>query len=274
VTNLYGGLVFYLVATGFAFWALRSGDRRGLQTARFGALFGAVDHLVFLVRLGAKTGHFPVTGAIEAYVFLTTAIIFTALLLDGLRKWTVLVVATLPLAVVTTLLALALKLVPQGAATPAPAGSSLWTSLHVSTALGAYGAFAIAFVSSILYLIAQRQLKDHTAASMLGLTPPLETVARINRRSIAAGVALLAGVLVVCYLQARHVYGVEHWWRNDPKIYLTTLTLAAYIAILVLSGRPFFKGRRTALASAAGFLLVMATFWASVFWSDFHRFSH
>jgi HemX protein len=272
VINLYGGLVLYLVAAGFAFWALRSGDRRGVQTARFGALFGAIDHLVYLIRLGAQTGHFPVTGAIEAYVFLSTAVIFTALLLDGLKKWTVLVVATLPLAVITTLLALALTQVPEGAGSPTPTTSSVWTSLHVAIALGSYGAFAIAFVSSILYLIAQRQLKDHTAAAMLGLTPSLETVARINRRSIAAGVALLAGGLVVGYMQARHVLGLGPEWRNDPKIYLTTITLAAYIAILVLSGRPFFKGRRTALASAAGFLLVMVTFWASVFWSGFHRF--
>ncbi len=270
--NLYSGLTLYLVATGFAFWALRSGDRRGLMTARFGALFGALDHLAYLVRLGAQTGHFPVTGAIEAYIFLSTAVVFIALLLDGLRRWTVLVIATLPLAVVTTLLALALTLVPEGAGTPMPATSSVWTSLHVSTALGAYGAFAIAFVSSIVYLVAQRQLKDHQAAEMLGLTPPLETVARINRRSIATGVVMLAGGLIVGYLQARHVLGVVPGWRNDPKIYLTTFTLAAYIAILILSGRPFFKGRRAALASCAGFLLVMATFWASVFWSDFHRF--
>ncbi|HVR83845.1 MAG TPA: hypothetical protein VMU54_05995 [Planctomycetota bacterium] len=64
--NLYSGLVLYILASGFAFWAIRSGDRRGLQTARFGALLGAIDHLVYLVRLGAKNGHFPETGAIEA----------------------------------------------------------------------------------------------------------------------------------------------------------------------------------------------------------------
>lgn len=272
MTPLYGGLIFYLLAASFAFWALRSGDRRGLQTARFGALFGAVDHTAYLVLVGAKTGHFPVTGALEAYIFLSTAIIFIALLLDVMKRWSVLVVATLPLAVVTTLLALAISLVPESAASPTPPGTGIWISLHVSTALGAYGAFAIAFVSSILYLIAQRQLKDHTAASMLGMIPSLETVARTNRRSIGAGVALLAGGLLVGYLQARHVYGVERWWRNDPKIYLTTITLAAYLAILILSGRPTFKGRRTALASVGGFFLVMATFWASVFWSEFHRF--
>lgn len=269
---LYSGLAFYLLAAGFALWALRNGDQRGLQAARLGALFGGLDHLVYLVRLGIQTGHFPVTGAIEAYVFLSTAVILIALALDWMKKWTSLVVATLPLAVITTLLALALTMIPEGAGKESPAKASIWTGLHVSTALGSYGAFAIAFVASILYLVAQRQLKDHRAAAMLGHTPSLETVARINRRSIAAGVALLAGGLVVGYLQARHVYGIESWWRNDPKIYLTTVTLAAYVAILILSFRPTFKGRRTALASCAGFVLVMTTFWASVFWSDFHRF--
>jgi len=273
VISLYGGLVLYALATAFAIWSVRSGDRRGLQTARFAALFGAIDHIVYLVRLGIATRHFPVTGAIEAYIFLSTAIILVALLLDWLRRWPVILVATLPLSVVTTLLAVALMGISvQESASTLQNRSSIWTTLHVFTALGAYGAFAIAFVSSILYLIAQRQLKDHTSASFLGIMPPLETVARINRRSIAAGVALLAGGLIVGYLQARNYLGKGPEWRNDPKIYLTTITLAVYVAILVLSGRPTFKGRRAALASVAGFFLVMTTFWASVFWSDFHRF--
>ena len=272
IPSLYAGLALYVVATAFAIVSVRRGDPRGLQAARLCAILGAIDHIVYLVRLGIRTGHFPVTGAIEAYIFLSTAIIIIALLLDAIRKWPVILVATLPLAVVTTLLAIALSGIPAQKEPPIETRSSVWTSLHVFTALGSYGAFAIAFVSSILYLIAQRQLKDHTSASFLGIMPPLETVARITRRSIAAGVALLAGGLVVGYLQARNVYGIEKWWRNDPKIILTTLTLAAYITILILSGRPTFKGRRTAMASVLGFFLVMATFWASVFWSDFHRF--
>jgi len=272
VNYLYGGLVLYAVATVLGFWSVRSGSRNSLQSARILAALGAIDHIVYLIQLGIRDGHFPVTGAVEAYIFLSTAIIVVALLLDALRKWPVILIATLPLAVVTTLLAVALAAVPEQGMPPDKAKSSLWVSLHVFTALGAYGAFAIAFISSILYLIAQRQLKDHTSASFLGIMPPLETVARIIRRSIAAGVLLLAGGLIVGYLQARHVYGIEKWWRNDPKIYLTTITLAAYVGILTLSGRPTFKGRRTALASVFGFFLVMATFWASVFWSDFHRF--
>ena len=52
--SLYGGLVLYTLATAFAIWSVRSGDRRGLQTARFAALFGAIDHTVYLVRIGIR----------------------------------------------------------------------------------------------------------------------------------------------------------------------------------------------------------------------------
>jgi ABC-type uncharacterized transport system permease subunit len=130
----------------------------------------------------------------------------------------------------------------------------------------------MAFLSAVLFLVAQRQLKVHASGSALGWIPPLETVVRLMRRSVAVGVLLQAGGLLVGYLQARKVMGTGPEWRQDPKIWLTTLTLLAYVLVFAFSARPGFKGRRAALATAGGFVLVMLTFWASVFWSGFHRF--
>jgi ABC-type uncharacterized transport system permease subunit len=101
--------------------------------------------------------------------------------------------------------------------------------------------------------------------------PSLETVARLNVRSIAAGVALLAGGIVVGYFYARQFYQ-RQFDRLDPKIILSCATLAAYLVLLALSRRPSFRGRRTALGSVLGFFLVLANFWASIFWSDLHRY--
>jgi ABC-type uncharacterized transport system permease subunit len=126
-------------------------------------------------------------------------------------------------------------------------------------------------VTGILYLVAQRQLKDRTLPSTLGLMPPLQTLARLNLRSMAAGAILMAGGILVGYAQARVVYNRD-FDRLDAKIILSTLTFVAYVVVLALNRRPDFRGRRTALASVAGFLLVMVTFWASIFWSGFHRF--
>lgn len=271
IVFLYGSLVMYGLGTLASGGAARTANRRRLNQARLAAVLGAAYQVVVLVSLGARTGHFPIDGAFEAFVFLAAAVAALALGLDALRGLSILVIGTLPLSLVTTLLALAIRLT-QGGEAPPPAGvSSVWTALHIFVALGAYGAFAFAFVTGILYLVAQRQLKDHSIPSMLGFMPSLETVARLNVRSIAAGVLLLAGGIVVGYFYARAFYN-RSFDRLDPKIILSCATLGAYLAILLLSRKPAFRGRRTALGSVLCFFLVMANFWASIFWSDLHRY--
>jgi len=268
---LWAGLLFYAYGTAFAFAAVKNGDPRALARGRLGALIGAFDHAIVLFSFGARTGHFPVTNAFEAFLFLSTVVSLVALILDWYRKLAVLVVGTLPLAVVTTILALCLAPDASAAKGP-PSEDKVWTALHIVVALGSYGAFAIAFVAGILYLVEQRQLKQHGSGSILGLLPSLESVARINVRALAAGAVLLAGGIVVGYLSARKQLGTGPEWRVDPKIILSTVTFAVYLVVLLLSARPAFKGRRTAVASILSFFLVMVNFWASLFWSGIHRY--
>lgn len=271
VLFLVAGAVMYFLGTAAGAAAVRRGERRHLAQARLAGLLGVVYHAVFLLSLGLRTSHFPVTSAFEAFVFLSMTATAAALALDWQRGLGVLLVGILPLAAVTSTVAVALEAVPAADPATPPAAGSGWTALHIFTALGSYGAFSVSFVCGILYLVAQRQLKQHALTAGLGMMPSLEAVARLNIRAIAMGAALLAGGIVVGYAQARSVYN-RQFDRLDPKIILSTLTFAAYVAVLALHRKPAFRGRRTALASIAGFLLVMVTFWASVFWSDFHRF--
>lgn len=268
VLLLLGGLA-YALGSARASAAVRRGDPGPLNQARTGAAAGAALMLAALVVHGADLGEFPIRGAMTAFAFLSLLVSLVALALDGLRKLPIFLVAILPLATVTCALALALALAPPSEEVPAAA--SVWTSLHISVAIASYGAFSLSFVSGILYLVAQHQLKERQLSLFLGFMPPLETVRKLNVRSMAAGVLLLMAGILVGYLQARRVYELD-FDRLDPKIILSSLTFLAYVAVLVLSVRPAFKGRRTAMASIAGFLLVMINFWASVFWSGFHQF--
>jgi len=265
------GSAFFLAGAAAAFASLRTGSRPAMNAARAAGLLGAVLQVAALVYLGASTGRFPVRGADEAFFLLSAAVVGVALTLDWARGLSIVLAATLPLSVVTAGLGLILFSAAPGSESPGEV-SGIWTSVHILITLGSYGAFALAFVAGLLYLITQKQLKGHGLSPALGYMPALETVSRLNTRSIAVGLVLLVAGLVIGYLQARVTYAGEHGWRLDPKIILTTLTIAAYVAVLVLSRRPAFKGRRTALASIAGFFLVMTTFWASIFWSGFHNF--
>lgn len=265
---LVAGIALYVCGVGLVRSALSDGNASRLNQARLTGILAVLVHTLVLVLNTTRTGEFSVGGA---FLFLASAITLVALGIDWLRRLPILVVGTMPLALATSLLAVALSF---GKADPSEnsAAGGVWTAVHVVVALASYSAFAIAFVTGILYLVEQRQLKEHSATSLLGVMPSLETVSKLNARSIAAGVALLAAGLLVGYWQARSVYGVVPDWRHDPKIYLTTLTLLAYGAVLALNARPAFRGRRTAMASVLSFSLVLATFWASIFWSGFHRF--
>jgi len=268
---LLGGLLAFAAGTAAAAGAARTGSPRRLAWVRAAALLGTALHAAFLAVTGARGGQFPVGNTAEAFIFLAAAVSAIALLLDAARGMPILLVAALPLALLTTILALALAGAPAGGP-GAPGLSSAVVALHAAGALAAYAAFAVAFASGIAFLVAQRQLKRHGSPPILGLMPSLETVGRVNARAIAAGVVLLAAGLVAGYLYARGLYPGQRGWRLDPKVFLTTITVAAYAAILALSRRPSFKGRRTAQASVAGFALVLVTFWANIFWSGFHRF--
>jgi ABC-type uncharacterized transport system permease subunit len=157
----------------------------------------------------------------------------------------------------------------------APAGEvdpvvrSPGTGVHVLVTLLSYGSFALAFISGALFLVQQRRLKTHAQSSVLTLMPSLETARKITTRALAAGVLLMTAGIVVGYLYGRsRSHHLPEGWRVDAKVWSATLSWALYVAVFALS----FKGRRTAIASVAGFVVVMALFWIAAFYSNFHRF--
>lgn len=265
-------LVAYAAGSAAALRALRGGNPRALRGARGCAGAGVLAYAAHLAWASVSGEPLPVADAAEAFAFLSAAAVAGGIVLDWARKLSILTIGTLPLGAATSGLALALWLSSPPGKPPVPGGAEgPWTVLHVLVALASYGAFALAFVTGVLYLVEHRQLKHHGAGSILGFMPSLETVSKINVRAMAVGVLLLLAGLLVGYLQARELYRRE-FDRLDPKILLTSLTFLVYLGILILSARPAFKGRRTALGSILGFGLLMVNFWASVFWSDLHRF--
>ncbi|HYF00857.1 MAG TPA: hypothetical protein VEJ18_18190, partial [Planctomycetota bacterium] len=134
---LVAGVVMYFLGTAAGVAAVRKGERRHLAQARLAGLLGVVYHAVFLASLGLSKGHFPVTSAFEAFVFLSMAATAAALALDWQRGLGVLLVGILPLAAVTSTVAFALEAVPATeAASPSAGTGSGWTALHIFTALG------------------------------------------------------------------------------------------------------------------------------------------
>lgn len=130
--------------------------------------------------------------------------------------------------------------------------------VHTICSLLSYGAFLIALVAAILFLVQERQLKRKWMGRLFHSLPPLNTLDRINFIAISAGFVLLTAGLLCGIWGAWSLRG--RWWSGDPKEYLTGLLWLSYLVLWIVRVRATLRGRKVALLSILGFGLVIFTF--------------
>ena len=129
--------------------------------------------------------------------------------------------------------------------------------VHTVCSLLSYAAFLVAFVSAILFLVQERQLKRKTMGTLFHRLPSLGLLDRLNFTAIGIGFALLSLGLLCGVVGARVLLG--RWWSGDPKEYLAVALWGAYLALWLLRFRATLRGRRVALLSIVSFGLVLFT---------------
>jgi ABC-type uncharacterized transport system permease subunit len=130
--------------------------------------------------------------------------------------------------------------------------------LHTWCSLLSYAAFLAAFVTGVLFLVQERQLKRKRMGMLFHRLPPLGMLDRWNFLAISAGFGLLTIGATTGFVQAALLRGT--WWTGDPKEYLTVCLWVGYLTLWALRRRATLRGRRVALLSVAGFTLVLLTF--------------
>jgi ABC-type uncharacterized transport system permease subunit len=125
---------------------------------------------------------------------------------------------------------------------------NLFLVLHVGLVLAAFAGFTLAAGLAGIYLWQERRLK-HRAADILQLRlPPLQSLERVARRTIAVSLPLLTVGLLIGVVRPRRDGG-----RLDALEAVTLLTWLVYGAIVVT--RP--TGRCAAYLALGGFGLVI-----------------
>jgi cytochrome c-type biogenesis protein CcsB len=135
-------------------------------------------------------------------------------------------------------------------------------SLHVASAVIAYGALAVGFSSSTVYLITYRR----SSARM----PQPELLENISYRSVIIGFPFLTLTIILGAVWANTAWGRPWGW--DPKetaSLVTWLIFAAYLHARVLRG---WRGARSASLLAIGFLAVLFTFFGNYIFSGLHSY--
>jgi len=227
------------------------------KSARFGfrlAAAGWVVHTLALIFRTVESGHAPFTNMYESLSFLSWSAVLAWLIVD--RKYRIKTAGPYLMLIVIALMALASSpLMPSQAKPLVPALQSYWLWLHVSVTLLGEAFFAVAFVTSLMYLRAEsRERKGEPAKN-----PSAESLDAIGYKCVAVGFPLFTlGGLVFGMVWAYKAWG--RYWSWDPKETWSLITwffFALYLHTRIVLG---WRGRRSALIAILGFLAALFTY--------------
>jgi cytochrome c-type biogenesis protein CcsB len=139
---------------------------------------------------------------------------------------------------------------------------SFLLSTHVAAAALSYGAFAIGFVTSIMFLMQRKRI--------IPWMPSPDKLDRISYNTVIVGFPLLTLVIILGALWANVAWG--RYWSWDPKetaALVTWFFYAAYLHTRVIVG---WQGSRSAVLLVVAFLAVVFTFFGNYFFSGLHAF--
>ncbi|MBW2063881.1 MAG: cytochrome c biogenesis protein CcsA [Deltaproteobacteria bacterium] len=152
-----------------------------------------------------------------------------------------------------------------------PAFKGMWLTVHVWTTLMGNGVFAVTFISAVMYLLQEHQIKGKKLGPLYYRLPSLQTLDRINHYSLMYGFPLLTLGMITGAVYAQSALG--KYWRWDPKEVWSFVTWLFYAVLLHERIAVGWRGRRTAILSIIAFLVLIFTFVGASLWlSDYHSF--
>lgn len=155
--------------------------------------------------------------------------------------------------------------------TQGPDFSQTWLfPVHTTLVLFAYAAFFVVFVTSVMYLLQERELKLKTFSAIFHRLPSLTTLNEIATSGAAIGLTLLTIGIATGMLWSSSRYGIL--WHNDPKEIFAALTWLLYLLLIVYRSTARWRGRSAAWLGVAGFVLVLFTFFGARLMGGYHVF--
>jgi ABC-type uncharacterized transport system permease subunit len=227
---------------------LRSGVFRPMRFNFFAIALGFVFQSAFLFIRGHAIGRCPLTNLFEVFVFLAWSVALIYLVVGPAYRLSLMGAFTAPLVVLLQGFAL---LAPIDKARTVKMPANPWLEFHASMSLVAYGAFALACIAGVMYLVQERQLKTHRLHSIFYHLPPLSDLFAAITRLLWWGfglytLGLLSGffvgeplpwIQVVCAIGVWLLYAAilqgRHWRRLAPK-WVAALCIIGFSAALTL----------------------------------------
>ena len=152
-----------------------------------------------------------------------------------------------------------------------PALQSYWMKIHVPANFVGYGAFALAAMLGVAYLIKDSMLSRGRGGAIINRFPDLEVVDEVMYKSIALGFAFFTLATILGAMWAAEAWG--GYWSWDPKETWALIVWLNYAAWLHLRLTKGWRGRPLAWWAVVGlFVTLFAFIGVNMFLSGLHSY--
>ncbi len=251
---LVSSTLCFLAGFAYAMYALGAKVRHPSRWNFVVMLTGFILQSGFLHLRSQDVGRCPLTNLFEVLVFLSWSVVLLYFVVGSTYRLSLLGTFTAPLVFLIQVVAQLLPAASQPAVRKVSSG--FWPELHAAISLVAYGAFALACVAGVMFLVQERHLKRHTLNSFFHDLPPIANLAEAVQRLMLAGFALLT-VGIVAGFFAGHAAA--------STIILAVCVWLPYGVLLVMRRTHRFSSRRIAWLAVAAFALALTTLGALSF---------
>jgi HemX protein len=249
--------VCFFVAVVRTLLAVRAGVFRPGRFNFFAIVAGFGLQTAFLWIRGDAIGRCPITNLFEVFVFLAWAIVLIYMVVGPAYRLSLMGAFTAPLVSAIQCLALVtpVDVMPQQRSAVNP-----WLEFHASMSMVAYGAFALACVAGLMYLVQERQLKTRQLHGVFQHLPPLHDLFAALTRLLWVGFILYTAGLV------------SGFFTGEPLPVVKMICAFAVWLLYggILQGRYLFRlaPRYVAVLCVAAFSAAVCVLWGITFVSD------
>src|SRR5216117_1699925 len=225
----------------------------------FAVGLGFIFQTAFLSVRGHALGRCPLTNLFEVFVFLAWSVALMYMLVGPLYRLSLMGAFTAPLVVLLQGFAL---VAPIDVRHPVKVPANPWLEFHASISTVAYGAFALACIAGVMYLIQERQLKTHQLHSIFYHLPPLTDLYATITRLLWWGFALYTFGIMSGFFTCHPL----------PRVQVVAAVGVWLLYAAILQGRHFRRLAPTRVAALCivGFAAALTLLWGISFTAQMH----
>ncbi len=217
---------------------------------------GFTAHLLSTIHRFVLAGQLPVTTMRESLSFFCLAIVGTFIYFVRAYRVAILGAFVTPPVLLAILVSSAL---PDEIREVSPLLRSNWFWVHTLMAFTSYAAFTITCATSAMYLVQERFLKKKRFGALFRKLPSLETMDDISYRCLTIGFPLLTAAIISGAIWSNQATGIFWNWSDRKQIW-SLITWFVYAALLHGRLTTGWRGRRAAILSIVGFIVLLFTF--------------